>query len=94
MRHHRLAFPERVVVGVGDEVVPGGDLLVQVLPVRVGQRPEVEVPVEGVVAIELERLDVLAAFHHRRVLEGVAQAERAVVVEVVTQPHVGRGGLR
>ena len=94
VRNHGLALPELVVIRVRDVVVPGGNLSVQVLRVHVRERTEAEIPVERVVAIEGERLYVLAGLHHGRVLEAVTQSERAVVVEVVAEPHIGRGRLR
>ena len=94
VRSGALPLPERVVVGVRHEVVPGGNLPVQVLGIDVGERPEIEVPLEGVVAVELERLLLLRRLHSCRVLEAVAQAERAVMVEVVAQEHVGGRCLR
>jgi hypothetical protein len=57
---------------MGDEVVPGGDLAVQVLGVGVGQRAEGQIPVEGVVTVEGELLDLLSALHHRGIFETVA----------------------
>ena len=93
-RRKRLPFPERVVVGMADEIVPGRQRLAEVPAIGVRQRAELEIPVVGVVAIDQRRGrgHLLRGLHHVGVLEAVAQAERAVVMEVVADPHVcGRG---
>ena len=55
----RLPLPELVVIRMKDEIVPGRNLFVKILRVRVGKRTERQVPVERVVAIEGELLDLL-----------------------------------
>ena len=64
-----LLAPEAVVVGVLDEVVPGRHLAVEVAGVDVRQRPEVEEPLVEVVAVVVERRELLGPLHHRQVLE-------------------------
>ena len=77
-----------------DVIVPRGNLAVQELWIHVGERAELQIPLVGVVDVEGELGILLPRFHHRRVLEAVGEAECAVVMEVVPQPHVGRRGLR
>jgi hypothetical protein len=91
-RRKRLPLPERVVVGMADEVVPGRERLVEIAAIGVPQRAELEIPVVGVVAIDQRRgrSDFLRGLHHVGVLEAVAQSECAVVMEVVAKPHVRR----
>ncbi len=89
VRRHRLLLPELVVVGMRDEIVPGGYLFVPVILVEVGGRPERGVPLEGIVAVELKIEIRGAGFHHGRILQAVAQPERSVVMEIVTQELVG-----
>ena len=85
-----LLLPEGVPVRMGDQIVPARDLAVEVAVVRLRERPEREVPLVGVLAIELElRVGLLARLDQGRVLEAVAQAERAVVVGVVADELVG-----
>ena len=85
----RLAFPELVVVGVLDDVVPERDGIVQEAGVQRGQRTGREIPREGVVDVELEvRVRVLVRFLEHAVLERVALAERAEVMHVVVHPPV------
>jgi hypothetical protein len=93
VRRHRLPLPERVVVGMAGEVVPRGPLSLEEPGVHVREGAEREIPLIGVVAIELEVLDRVRGLEGIDVFEAVAQAEGAVVVEVVADPHVGRGGL-
>ena len=75
-----------------DEVVPAGKRLLEESAVGVGKRSELQVPLEGVVAIDERRRarDLLGRLHHVGVFEAVAQAKRTVVVEVIPQPHVRR----
>ncbi len=72
------------------EILPGGQLAVKILLVGVGESAEPQIPVVRVGAVELEAIVFgLAGFEHRRILEAVAEAKGAVVVEVVTQELVG-----
>ncbi len=54
-RRERLPLPERVVVGMTDEVVPGRQRLAEIAAIGVRQRAELEIPVVGVVAIDQRR---------------------------------------
>ena len=94
IRRGRLLLPKPIVVRVCDVVVPGGDLAVEVPCIDVGERPEIEIPLVGVVAIEAEVFLLLRRLHHRGILEAVAQPEGAIVMEVVAQEHVGGRRLR
>ena len=93
IRRHCLPLPELVVVGMLHEIVPSGQLLVHILLVEIRNRSQPQKPVEGIEAIEIESLVLLGCFHSRRILQAVAQPERAVMMEIVTQVHVGRRGL-
>jgi len=77
-----------------DEVVPRRYLCLEILRIRVRQRAELEVPVVSIVNVEGKVILPLRRFHHSRVLEAVAQAERTVVMEVVAEKHVRGAGLR
>jgi hypothetical protein len=90
---HRLLLPESVVVRMSDEIVPGGQCAVEVVLVGVRKRAEPQIPLVGVEAVELEREIGLSGLHQGGVFEPVAEAERTIVVEVVTQKHVGRRSL-
>ena len=57
----------------------------KVFGVDVRQGAELQIPLEGVVPVELESDVDLARLHHGHVLEAVAQAEGAVVMEIVAQ---------
>ena len=76
-----------------DEIVPGRDLALEVRRVGVRQRAQPKIPLEGVATVEREGSVLLRGFHHRGVLEAVAEPEGAVVMEVVAQEHVGRRRL-
>lgn len=93
LRQHRLRAPERVVVGVGDIVVPGWDAAAEVLFVDILQRAELQIPIKRVVAIETELFGRLRRLHHRCILKSIAESEGAIVMEVVTDPHIRRGRL-
>ena len=90
---HGLLLPEGVVVGVRDEVAPGGKPAVNVFLVGVRKRAELQVPIVGVEAVELEREVRFVGLHHRGIFVAVAQAEGAVVVKIIAQEHVGGRGL-
>ncbi len=62
--------------------------------VYVPERPEPQVPLERVPAIELEGRASLGRLHEGDVFEAVAEAEGAVVVEIVAQELIGGGRLR
>ena len=71
-----------------------GILPLKYFAIDVRQRAELQIPLEGVVAVELEVGVDLVRLHHGDVLEAVAEAKGAVVMEVVAEEHVGRRGLR
>src|SRR5262249_54506290 len=79
---HRLPSPELVVVGVIDEIVPGWNFAVQVFLVDGRERAQSQEPFVGVVSVKIESDLLLVGFHPRRVLEPVAQPERAVVMKI------------
>ena len=95
VRDGRLLLPELVVVGMCHVVIPRGDLALEHLSLHPRQRSQVEIPTVGVGAIEREAgVESLRMLHLVGVLEPVRQAERALMMKVVAQPHVGRRGLR
>ena len=51
---HYLRFPERVVIWMVDEIVPGRLFAVKILFVKCGKWALRKIPVEGVVLIEIE----------------------------------------
>ena len=79
---------------MGDEVVPGRHLALEVAGVDVAQCPELQVPLVGVVAVELEVEVDLGRLHHRDVFEAVAEPKRPMMMEVVTEELIGRRRLR
>ncbi len=94
VRRERLLLPKSIIVRMGDEVVPRRHLALKVFRVDVGQGPELEVPLEGVMPVELEVRVDLAGFHHGHVFKAVAQAEGAVVMKIVAEEHICGRGLR
>src|SRR5581483_1580397 len=90
----RLAAPEEVAIGMVNEIVPGGNLAFEIFLIGIGQRAETEIPLVSVVAVELEiGVGFLGGLQQRGVFKTVAQAEGAVVMEVVAEEHVGGRGL-
>ena len=88
------SLPEGVVVGVMEEVLPGGKFVVEIALVGVGERAEAKVEIEGIGAVEFEvGVGGGAGFEQGGVLEAIAQAKRSVVVKVVAQELVGGRGL-
>ncbi len=47
-RREGLPLPESIVIGMIDEVVPGWEPVVEILPVDIRQRPELEIPLVSV----------------------------------------------
>ena len=78
---------------MGEEVIPGRHLAVEIEPVDVGQGTETQIPLVGVVAVEPEAEVRLRRLHQRGVLETVAEAESAVMVKVIAQELVCRRRL-
>src|ERR1700690_2437685 len=76
-----------------DEIVPRGKRAMKIELVRVRKWAQVQIPLERVVPVELKAEVCLAGFHQRRIFESVAQPERAIVVKIVAEKHVGGGGL-
>ena len=74
-----------------DEIIPGWQRLAEISAIGVRERAELEIPIVGVVPIDQTSRPVIS-FEDSiiSVLEAVAQPERAVVMEVVTDPRVGR----
>ena len=94
LRVPRLALVVRIVVRMRDDGVPRGNLSVQVLRVDVRHRAELQVPVVGVVDVEVEvRVLELVRLLVDGVLERVTLAQRAVSMIVVVHPLVGRRRL-
>src|SRR5262249_50569786 len=89
-----LLLPELVVIGMGDEIIPGRQLALEMLGVGVAQRAKPEIPIECVRPVELETEVGLRRLHHGDVLKSVAEPKCAVVVEIITKEHVGGGRLR
>src|SRR5579871_5200362 len=82
----RQPLPERIVIGVMEEILPSGQLSVEILLVRIGERSEIQIPIVGVAAIELEAVIFgRTGLQHRGVFEALAQAKSAVVMKVVAQ---------
>ncbi len=93
IRGYGMLLPE-IVVWMLDEVVPSGQLPVEVALVRTGKCAKPQVPGVSVVLIEVEvSVLLLRAFEQGGVLEAIAQAERAVVMEVIIDEHVIGGCL-
>ena len=89
-----LLVPERVPIRVRHEVIPARQLAMEVAVVDIGKGSQREVPLIGVQAIELELgVVILAQLEQGRVLEAVAQAERAVVMGVIADELIGRRGI-
>ncbi|MDX6461650.1 MAG: hypothetical protein QOE55_5347 [Acidobacteriaceae bacterium] len=66
----------------------------QILRIRLGEGPKVQVPLIGVIGIEVEvRIRVLIGLFQHRVLEGIALAQRSVAVHIVVHPLVHRRSL-
>src|SRR5260370_27540459 len=81
-----LLLPELVVVGMVDEIVPGRYLVVEILLVDVRQHTEIQVPLVRVGAVEFKvRVGLFGSFEQGGVFEAVAEAEGAVVMEIVAQ---------
>ena len=84
-------MPELVVIRMGDRIVPVRDGVMQILGVYVGERTELEIPIEGVVDIEREMgVGVLVGLFENGVFEIVTEAEGAVAVVIIVHPLVGR----
>ena len=95
IRLHRLLLPERIVVRMLGEIGPRWKCLVlQIARLHVRERAQREIPVVRVVLVEGEVGVLLAGLRQKCILESVTQAECAVVMEVVTQKHVGWRRLR
>ncbi len=92
--HPCFLFPEIVVVRVRHDVVPVGNRTVEIVRIRIRERPEVEIPLVGVVGVEVKMLvGVFVGLLHDGIFEGVAFAESAVAVHVVIHPLIDGGGL-
>ena len=71
--HPRLALPEIVVVGMLGGVIPEGQGVVDVLGIEIGDRTQLQVPLVGIVDVELEvRVVVLVGLFEHGIFEGVA----------------------
>src|SRR5439155_5977648 len=88
-----LRLPKLVVIGMRDELVPGGYRAVEVFRAGIRERSQTQVPVESVGLVELEVEVRLRRLHQRGVLETVAEAESAVMVKVIAQELVFRRRL-
>ena len=58
--------------------------------VGIGERAQLQIPLVGVVFIELEVKVFIRRFHQRGILKSVAETKRAIMMEVVSQKHVLR----
>ena len=86
----RAPLPEAVEGRVLDEVLPRRQRRGE----EVRERALLEVPLEGVVLVKLRLAPPLGALDADDVLVAVAQAEAALVEEVVAEPGVAHGRLR
>src|ERR1039458_5998650 len=94
IRREGQALPEGIVVGVAGEILPGGELAVEVLFVGVRKRAEGEIPIVSVGAVEGEMVILFGGgFEQGGVFETVTEAESAVVMEIVAEELVGGGSL-
>src|ERR1039457_2996511 len=76
------------------EILPGGELAVEILFVGVRKRAEGEIPIVGVAAVEGEMVILFGGgFKQGGVFETVTEAESAVVMEIVAEELVGGGSL-
>ena len=77
-----------------DKIVPGWQFSVKIPGICIRERTQPEIPLIGVVRIELEiRVLFLRGLQQRGIFEAIAEAKGAVVMEVVAQKHVCRAGL-
>ena len=53
---HRLLLPEIVIVRMGDEIVPGGPLAVEITRIGLTQWAQLQIPIVSIVLLELECL--------------------------------------
>ena len=78
----RLFPPELVIVGMADEVVPGGQLAMEVAFIHVGERAQIQVPPIGVRAVELEiGIGFLGGFQKRGVLDSARVCRNAATTD-------------
>src|SRR5688500_12226838 len=77
-----LSFPERVVIRMTDEIVPGGKLAVEELRIGIRKWSKVQIPLVGVVAIDdvCGIGDLFRRLHHVGVFESVTETNRPVVM--------------
>jgi hypothetical protein len=68
-------FPELVVVRVAHHVVPVGQRSVEIFFIEIGERPHFQVPVVGVVGVEIEvGVFIFVRLLHHCVFKGIALA--------------------
>ena len=72
-----------------DEVVPRRQLPVEVLGIGVRECAEMQVPLIGIVSIEVKIRKRLRRLQLIRILKSVAQSKSSVVMKVITKKHVG-----
>src|SRR5580704_4988049 len=77
-----------------DGFVPVRNRTVKILPIDIGERTEIEIPLEGVVGFEIEMgVLVFVGLLEHRIFEVVTLAQSAVAVIVVVHPLIDGGGL-
>ena len=79
MRTIGASFPPLVVIGMGHDVVPERDLVLEILLVRVRQRAQTEKELVGVGRFEIERLGFLALGIVQLLLETMQEAKELFI---------------
>src|SRR2546427_1856844 len=89
--HPGFFFPEIVVIGMCNGIVPVRNRAVQIFRVDVSERAQGEIPLVGIVnfKIEIGVLIFVRLFKHG-IFEVVALAQRAVAVIVIVHPLIDR----
>ena len=92
--HPCFFLPEFVVVRVIDGRVPVRNRAVKIFRVDVGERAEIEIPLVGVIYLEVEvGVLVLVGLLHNGVFEVIAFAQCAVAMIIVVHPLIDGRGL-
>src|SRR5262249_56897642 len=73
LTNQRLLLPELIVIRMGHEVVPCRQLFVKVLFIRIRKRAESQIPLVGVVAVELKICEDVRSLELIRILKTIAQ---------------------
>src|SRR5207247_3201008 len=74
---------------MGNEVIPGRQLPVKVFRVGIRKRAKPQIPLIGVISIELKVCEYIRSLQLIRILETIAQSEGPVMMKIVAEKHVG-----